>query len=310
MNRLLLFAAAAAVTLCQPGPGAVAQSAAVAMPGEEQALQPWIRKTNAYTELLNASLRATSSWSRYTSWVDVKRGPTGKERIIYGLYEVSPETAKRALEASDKAQNAEPAAPALDEAARDYARSFEALIPVVNEASRYYERKDYKDDAMAKGRELHSKLVASFQPFLAQRAKLETELKAVKTVLNQRQLEAIEKREGKSYAWHVRNVMNQAEPLGDVIVQSPSPALVKALDDALAPFAKAVREFDDYLASPDAKKGMGTFDSEPRSFLGEVREYREELASKRGNPGFKLQFLVGSYNRMIQSANMASRMRM
>jgi hypothetical protein len=91
-------------------------------------------------------------------------------------------------------------------------------------------------------------------------------------------------------------------------VQEPSPALLKAMDEGIAEFAKAVREFDDYLASPGAKKGLGTFDSEPRSFLGNLREYRDEVASSRSNARFKLQFLVQHYNNMINSANMASRM--
>jgi Protein of unknown function (DUF3829) len=314
-HALLLAAAFALGAFSCPGasgvfPRAQAQSAAnLDVPSDERLLQSWVRKTNAYTELLNASLRATSSWSRYTSWVDVKSGPTGKERIVYGLYEVIPETAKRAIDAADTAAGSDPKIGSLDELARTYARTFESLVPLVNEASRYYERKDYKDDGMARGRELHGRLVAAFEPFLKQRALLEAELKSVKAVVNQRQLEAIEKREGKSYAWHVRNVMNQAGPLGDAIVQEPSPALLKSLDESIAAYAKAVRDFDEYLASPGAQKGRGTFDSAPRAFLGDVREYRDELAAKRPNAGFRLQALVQKFNAMIQAANLESRLR-
>ena len=33
--------------------------------------------------------RAVNSWERYASWVNMKTGPTGKERYIsYGMYEV------------------------------------------------------------------------------------------------------------------------------------------------------------------------------------------------------------------------------
>jgi hypothetical protein len=274
----------------------------------DDTLDTWVSKTNAYTELLNTSLRAVSAWSRYGSWADLKKGPTGKERIIYGLYEVSPDLAQRALAASDRAREGEPKIPRLDEAARDYARAFEAVIPVGNEASRYYERQDYKDDGMAKGREMHGRLVAVFEPFLAKRAVFEAELKAVKKVVNQRQLEAIERREGKSYAWHVRNVMNSAEPLGDLVQQEPSRELLKELDQRIAGFAEAVRGFDDYLGSPGAQKGKGAFDSTPRSFLGQVREYREELGSRPSSARSKLQFLVLHYNNMIGAANLESRL--
>ena len=217
--------------------------------------------------------------------------------------------AKQALDVAGTAGAAEPAITPLDGLARDYAHAFEAVIPVANEASRYYERQDYKDDRMARGRELHARLVAAFEPFLAQRARLEAEMKAIKAVVNQRQLETIERREGRAYAWHVRNVLNEAEPLGDVIVQEPGPALLKPLDESIAAFARAVRGFDDYLAAPGAQKGIGTFESEPRSFLGAVREYREELAGRRSNAAFKQQFLVDHYNRMIRSANLESRLR-
>ncbi|MCA0420866.1 MAG: YiiG family protein, partial [Proteobacteria bacterium] len=50
-------------------------------------LQAAITKSNAYTGLMNRTLRAIQSWERYGSWVDMKKGPTGKERYItYGLY--------------------------------------------------------------------------------------------------------------------------------------------------------------------------------------------------------------------------------
>ncbi len=291
---------------------ALLPAAAIAQPAEQSIgegdLNRWLSKTNAYTELLNASLHASTSWSRYRSWVDVRTGPTGKERIVYGLYEVSPEIAKRALEASAKAIAAEPKIDRLDAAAADYAAAFEALLPVMNETSRYYERQDYKDDKFARGRDLHPKLMAVAEPYLKQRARFEGEMKAVKAVLNARQLEAIEKREGRSYAWHARNVMNVVEPIGDLIVQQPTPALAKALDEAIPEFAKAVRDFDDYLASPAAKKGMGIFDSAPRSFLGDLRDYRDDVASGRSTVGTKATFIIQHYNNLVNAANMANRM--
>ncbi len=47
-------------------------------------LDRYVAKSNGVVGLLNASLRGKDSWNRYLSWVDLKRGPTGKERIIYG----------------------------------------------------------------------------------------------------------------------------------------------------------------------------------------------------------------------------------
>lgn len=80
-------------------------------------LDRYVAKSNGVVGLLNASLRGEESWNRYLSWVDVKRGPTGKERIIYGLYSVGS-SAKDAIEKARKSAAADPALATYGEAAR------------------------------------------------------------------------------------------------------------------------------------------------------------------------------------------------
>ena len=67
-------------------------------PAQDPELQAAIAKSNAYTSLSNRTIRAIESWDRYKSWVDMKKGPTGKERYIsyglYSLYDVKDEIAK------------------------------------------------------------------------------------------------------------------------------------------------------------------------------------------------------------------------
>lgn len=63
----------------------MAQTAAAPDP-EQAASQAVIGKLNIYVALLNRTLRASESVARYDSWVDRRTGPTGRERIIYGLY--------------------------------------------------------------------------------------------------------------------------------------------------------------------------------------------------------------------------------
>ena len=47
-----------------------------------------IQKANLYIEVARMTERARDSWERYASWVNMKTGPTGKERYIsYGMYE-------------------------------------------------------------------------------------------------------------------------------------------------------------------------------------------------------------------------------
>ena len=104
--------------------------------------------------------RAQSSRMRYLQWVDAKKGPTSKERNIYGTYSLSLRKGCR-----DVLQNASqvlPALPALDEAAKNYADAMNALVPLVENAHNYYEQEDYKDDDMGLGKELHPKLMSGF----------------------------------------------------------------------------------------------------------------------------------------------------
>src|SRR5260370_5125392 len=116
-------------------------------------------KFNAYVSFMNRSLRAIESLDRYKSWVNMKTGPTGRESIIYGLYDVYDTTREAA--AATAALIEEPVLPDLDAAMRDYIAANATLGPILNEASAYYERKDYKDDKMAGGKALHAKIVAA-----------------------------------------------------------------------------------------------------------------------------------------------------
>ena len=90
IRDVLHRAVCAALLAAAPGAAfaqAPAAPAARAAPAQDADLQAAIAKSNAYTALMNRTLRAIQSWERYDSWVDLKKGPTGKERYIgYGLY--------------------------------------------------------------------------------------------------------------------------------------------------------------------------------------------------------------------------------
>ena len=211
----------------------------------EAKIDEYVNKSNAVVELLNTSLRASESWRRYLSWVDVKRGPTGKERIIYGLYSVSDSTAKDAIEKARLGAGGEPAIPALDGATKELASAFETLFPIMNEAEAYYERKDYLYDKMAGGKELHGKLVPAALAYLAAREKTESVQEQFKELIDRQQLARIEKTEGKSVRWHARYTSMMAKKAVDLLPRDPrKPGDMKAFDAALASFGDAVKDFD------------------------------------------------------------------
>ncbi|AVO44812.1 YiiG family protein [Phreatobacter cathodiphilus] len=289
------FAAALAVT---------ATARAQDRPTPDPALQAAIVKSNAYTELLNRTLRAVDSWNRYRSWVDMRRGPTGRERYItyglYSLYDVRGE-----IEKAGQAVIQEPAMPDLDDAIRRYIQSYSALAPLITRANVYYERKDYQDDGAAFGRELHRDMVPAAEAFLKDRAEVEQHMRAMRADLDVRELADVERREGRSARWNVRNVMIAARGVMDLMPSDARPVVdLAAFDAAIGRYAAALRELDK-LKETDPS-GASIIDGQAGSWLGSLREYRQKLGRARGDArragGHERMWIVNNYNMMVSMA--------
>jgi Protein of unknown function (DUF3829) len=306
MIRTRIFAAAIALGLQsavalaqQPAPAPTLGLTSIS----DAELDRYIAKSNGVVGLLNSSLRGEESWNRYLSWVDAKRGPTGKERIIYGLYSVGS-SAKDAIEKARQSAAADPAIPALDGATKDLASAFEKLVPILNEAEAYYDRKDYMSDNMAGGKALHEKLVPAAMTFLAARERTNELQDQFKDLIDRQQLAKIEKAEGKSVRWHVRNTMMLAKKAVDLMPDSPKRGTdLKQFDAALATYGEAVRDFDNAIR--DSGKST-SIDSYPRDILGRLREMRDNIAKGRAN-GMTFQMdhqgIITSYNMMVSMSN-------
>lgn len=269
----------------------------------ETDLDRYVAKSNGVVGLLNAALRGKESWNRYLSWVDVKRGPTGKERIIYGLYSVGS-SAKDEITKARKTAAADPAIPALDGATKQLASTFETLIPILNEAEAYYDRKDYLSDNMAGGKALHEKLVPAATAFLVARATTDALQDQFKDLIDRQQLAKIEKAEGKSVRWHVRNTMMLAKKAVDLMPSNlKRGADLKPFDTALATFGDAVKNFD--TAVRDSGKSTPV-DSYPRDILGKLREMRDNIAKGRADGmTFSMDYngVINRYNTMVTMSN-------
>lgn len=274
-------------------------------------LQAAIAKSNAYTALMNRTLRAIESWQRYRSWVNIQQGPTGRERYIsyglYSLYDVRSE-----LEKAEAATALGPAIPDLDDAMRRYIQSYRELAPLITRANGYYERKDYQDDRMALGRELHRQMVPAAEAFLKDRADVEAAMRGFRADLNRRELADIERREGRSARWHVRNVLIAARGVMDLMPSNDAPRVdMAAFDGAIATYAAALREMDKLKETdPD---GASILDSQASSWLGSLREYRQKLARANGDgrraAGHESMWIVNNYNMMVSMSETRLRTR-
>ena len=311
---LIRAAALAGTVVLAAAAPAFAQAGATIAPNSPETgsadLQTSIVKANAYTALMNRTLRAIQSWERYRSWVDMRQGPTGRERYIsyglYSLYDVAGEI-RRASEATRQ----EPAFPELDQTVTRYIEAYQVLAPLISRAERYYERKDYRDDNMAEGRELHIRMVPAAEAFLRERALLDTQMRTFKNDLDVRELAAIEKREGRSARWQVRNIVISARAVMDVMPSNDQPvADLKALDAAINQYGLAVREMDRFKENNPS--GVPMIESQASSLLGRLRDFREKLTRARGDvrrgAAMDANSLVNSYNMMVSLADTAMRM--
>ncbi len=277
------------------------------LPADKRAeLNALIAKNNAYIGLLNRTQRANQSWERYTSWVNVERGPTGRERYItyglYSLYDVRSEIQK-ALDAAGK----EPKVPELDRAIERFVGAYEALAPLIDRAQRYYERKDYKSDAMVEGREIHAKMVPAAREFLKEDAEARQLMKLFAGRVFELELAAIEMEEGRKGRWQMKRVQMAARQAMDLLPTREKPVVdMPAFGKAVAEYGKVVREFDDFMrANPDSG---GAMRDRPASLLGKLREYEEELQRARGDArrarGQGTTWIVNEYNMMISMSRM------
>jgi hypothetical protein len=302
------FALHAAVFLASL-PAMAQQAARPQRQPQDPALVAAISKSNAYISLMNRTLRASQSWDRYASWVNVKTGPTGRERYItyglYSLYDVRSE-----IEKAKAAMSVDPKSPELDSTMGRYIAAYEVLAPIITQANGYYERQDYKADNMAEGKALHAKLVPAAGAFLAEREKLDVLMRSFKREIDERELTAIEASEGKTGRYHVKIVMMRAQEIMDFMPSDRKPIVdMKGYDEALARFAPVVREFDAFNAANPGQ--MSGFDSYPARFLGKLREFQTKLQKSKGDArrgaGNDFTWIVNDYNMMISSAQMAMR---
>jgi hypothetical protein len=206
-------AAPAAATAPAPSTDKAAEQPAPAAPDNVSAkLQSYI---TCYNKLDG---RAHRTINRYASWVkDMKAGPTGNEKVIYGLYALFSDDVKECVAEFEHASAMRPALPALDSAGKAYIASLAAMDKLVADAYTYYDRENYKDDNFAKGKSMHGPLAAGFDGFVQASAVFSKALDVENDNLLSAQLAHIEKTEGRKLPYYQMALMAKAKQLADVL---------------------------------------------------------------------------------------------
>ncbi|MDC9592548.1 YiiG family protein [Xenorhabdus sp. IM139775] len=123
-------------------------------------MQTYIKCYNLLDESIHKSL------FRYSSWLDdLEKGPTGKERVIYGLYSVNQTNIADCQKKIQKVAAMEPKLKPIDDIAASYIDLSAKVVLQINGLERYYTQEDYKDDVFAKGKEKHPQLISSYTAF-------------------------------------------------------------------------------------------------------------------------------------------------
>lgn len=265
-------------------------------------LRDAIAKMNAYVKLSNGTTRAVDAWDRYKSWVNLTTGPTGRERIVYGIYSVHDVT--HLIKEAQDVRDWSPRWPALEMTAAQYAERYVAFAALANEAEAYYERKDHVADKFAGAKALHPRLTSAAQALLQTRAQFEAELAAVSREIDRLDLVAIEAREGKGAAWHVRKLMIDARDLAAVFPSDAKPVVdLAAFDAAVQTFAASQRSLETAAA---ANSQLSAIAGRSRSMIASLRDFRAELAKVKGDSrraSREANHVIQEYNVLVDVAN-------
>jgi hypothetical protein len=160
-------------------------------PSDAQADAALATKLGAYVACINRHGNWTlGSRTRYLDWVkDAKRGPSGREPVVYGLYPLYDVSDCR--EGIAKAAQRSPSAPAIEQAATAWVDAFTALNVLVAEANTYYELENYKDDRMKHGKAMHAPLLEAFARFNAANDALYNQVVVEQDALAERSLQRL-----------------------------------------------------------------------------------------------------------------------
>ncbi|HRQ26046.1 YiiG family protein [Hyphomicrobium sp.] len=276
-------------------------------------------KLNAYVGCLNRlSERAYLARERYFSWVG-KKGPTGKERIIYGTYTIY-DTSECKSEV-EIANMLDPRNGELEHAASAYVDAVVALEPLLKEADDYYSQEDYKDDKMAKGKALHPKLVAAWTSFANADTTLRSSIDVLQDMLAVEEIVNIESTEGRKARYHIQALMMHAKRL--VRVQNTDKPDLKKITETLGEYEAMTTATETYANENKDDKIGSSFINSAKTFLITskqlMRRVRDKVPYSTGeemilNSGGGAWMVEGSpgrlmhdYNQLVDSYNRGAR---
>lgn len=277
-------------------------------------------KLNLYISCYNQlDKRAHDSINRYASWIkDMDAGPTGRERVIYGLYSVDVDDIAQCQKDFEQAEQQKPILKELEAAGKNYVAALGALGASVTDIYPYYDREDYKDDGFAKGKAAHAALVKHMRAFTAASEAFSEVLNVENDKALTAQLARIEKEEGRKIRYWSMALMLEAKRLADIVIREDFPVDVAA--KRLESFEKVADEANTYIkanqTSPTFWMSMeGDVEDFRKAAKERLRRVRDKTPYSSGeqmhlnSPGGSWMVdgspgkLVRAYNDLVSSSN-------
>jgi hypothetical protein len=263
-----------------------------------------VDKTALYTKALSAARAVQKSYDRYAAWVDIKTGPTGKEKSIDGVPDIGA-ALQEIADAGATGPGLWPPLPALDGTAQKLAQVTAALAPVVKSASDYYAQHQYKSDGAKRGQELHSQMLPMFEQFFGCELAMRRELGAVLEDVERRNLARIEKEQGKNYEWHLRSFLFAAKTVADLLPNHVDAAMIESarFKQRFANLQAAYTAFTQYCLEHPAEVQKMVLSKSLEDFFGATRMLRGILEAPKPDRQVylaKVNDLAAKYDVLLQ----------
>jgi hypothetical protein len=196
------------------------------------------------------------SYHRYASWIrDIEQGPTGKESLVYGLYEVSGD-GQDCVDAIQKAKAMEPAIADVEAAADAYATALKQVLVQIKGIYPYYNHEDYKDDGFQKGKAAHPALLAAFKNFEQANKGFDGEVDKLEDAVANKRLNELKGDASKKYEYLVVDTSIKSKNIIRYVKRTEySQIKVEDFQPLIDDFEKAVAD----LKTTGANKPLGSF---------------------------------------------------
>ena len=271
-----------------------------------------VEKTVFYNKALTAARVVQKSYDRYAAWVDLKAGPTGKEKAVDGIVDITG-AGQEIMDAGKTGPGMWPPLPGVDGWLLKLSKTAGDLAPMVKDASEYYAQKKYKADAAKHGQELHAKMMPMFAEFFNSELALRRELGVVLEEVEHRNLAQMEKEHGKNYDWHLRNFLFASKTLADLLPNHVDAAMIETARyrTRFANLQAAYTEFTQYCLQHPAEVQKAVTTKSLDEFVAATRILRGILdAPKPDHQVYmaKVTDLSTKYDALLaQTATTASR---